>query len=101
MWSDALPTFAITLREGVEAVLIIGIVLAALRRTERPELVPWAWGGVGLGILASGGLGLLLRGWWQGVTSPVAKQWLEAGIGGGAIVLLSWMLLWMTENPAD
>jgi high-affinity iron transporter len=98
MGTESLPTFAVTLREGVEVVLVFGIVLAALRRGDRPELRPWAWGGLFLGALASIGLGLLLQQWFAIVTHSAAKQWLETGIGIGAIALLSWMLLWMTSQ---
>ena len=35
-----LPSLLLSLREGLEAALIIGIVLGVLRRTQQTELVP-------------------------------------------------------------
>jgi high-affinity iron transporter len=34
-FSEALPTFLVTLREGVEAALVVGIVLASLKKAEQ------------------------------------------------------------------
>ncbi|TVQ54953.1 MAG: hypothetical protein EA366_11405, partial [Spirulina sp. DLM2.Bin59] len=41
-WSAAIPTFLVTLREGVEAALVVGIVLACIRQAQQPQLVK-AW----------------------------------------------------------
>ena len=41
-----LPGFVLSLREGLEAALIIGIVFGVLRQMRRPELTPVVWGGV-------------------------------------------------------
>ena len=48
-----MEAFVITLREGVEAALIIGIIIIYLNRTNRPELHRWVYAGLGLAILAS------------------------------------------------
>ncbi|GMQ78468.1 MAG: hypothetical protein BMS9Abin02_0981 [Anaerolineae bacterium] len=48
-----MEAFVITLREGVEAALIIGIIIIYLNRTNRPELHRWVFAGLGLAILAS------------------------------------------------
>jgi high-affinity iron transporter len=40
-FSAALPTFVITLREGVEAALIVGIVMAYLKKSGKRELNLW------------------------------------------------------------
>ena len=41
-----LSAFLIALREGVEAALVVGIVLVYLNRTGRAILARWVWGGV-------------------------------------------------------
>ena len=50
-FSAALPTFIITLREGVEAALVVGIVLAMLAKAKQSRLNPWVYAGVGVGIV--------------------------------------------------
>jgi len=45
--------FVITLREGVEAALIIALVVTYLNRTGRSKLHRWVYAGLGLAIAAS------------------------------------------------
>jgi high-affinity iron transporter len=71
------PAFVITLREGLEAFLIIAISLAYLRKTGRRELVPAIHWGIGVSILVSIGAGMLLaqarnQALWEGVLGIVA-----------------------------
>jgi high-affinity iron transporter len=51
----------VALREGVEAALVVGIVLVYLNRTGRSALKAWAWAGVGLACLASIGAAIALQ----------------------------------------
>ena len=37
-FSSVLPTFVITLREGVEAALVVGIVLACLKKAKQTRM---------------------------------------------------------------
>ncbi len=48
-----METLVITLREGMEIALVVGLVLAYLRRTGRGNLAGYVYGGLGLAILAS------------------------------------------------
>jgi high-affinity iron transporter len=101
--SAAIPTFIITLREGVEAALVVGIVLACLKKANQDRLREWALGGVLVGIVASAIVGTALSNLLQRVAAiqqygPVLEPLLEAGFGLIAIVLLSWMLIWMTQQ---
>jgi high-affinity iron transporter len=101
--SAAIPTFIITLREGVEAALVVGIVLACLKKANQDRLREWALGGVLVGIVASAIVGTALSNLLQRVAAiqqygPVLEPLLEAGFGLIAIVLLSWMLVWMTQQ---
>ncbi|NJK53500.1 MAG: hypothetical protein HC936_13065 [Leptolyngbyaceae cyanobacterium SU_3_3] len=103
-WSSAIPTFLITLREGVEAALVVGIVLAYLRQAKQPQLIPYVYWGIAAGLTVSvlvGGLLLQLLQQVQNVTTPdvvVLRQLLETGLGVFAIAMLSWMLIWMTRQ---
>ena len=72
-----LQSFVITLREGLEAFLIVAISLAYLRKTGRRELVPAVHWGIGTSILLSIGAGLLLararnQSLWEGILGIVA-----------------------------
>jgi high-affinity iron transporter len=103
-FSDALPTFIITLREGVEAALVVGIVLALLKKANQSRLNPWVYGGVVVGIILSTFVGILLNWLTTALSvgnprySEVIEKSLEAGFCVIAIALLSWMLIWMTKQ---
>jgi high-affinity iron transporter len=100
----SLPTFLITLREGFEAALVVGIVLACLKKAEQSHLNSWVFYGVMVGILASAILAVVFGWLIQGIATsehpyaPVLGEFLEAGIGLFAITMLSWMLIWMTQQ---
>jgi high-affinity iron transporter len=92
-----LPSFLLSLREGLEASLIIGIVLGALRKLRRTDLISTVWLGVicaaGVSILAAAlliAIGFELEGTaeqvFEGVTMFVA-----AGV-------LTWMIFWMNSQ---
>jgi high-affinity iron transporter len=55
-----LQAFIITLREGVEAALIIGITLAYLNKTQRPDLRRAVFAALGCAVVASIGVAILL-----------------------------------------
>lgn len=48
-----LEAMVVTLREGVEAALVVGIVLAYLRKTDRAHLSPYVYRGLWVAILVS------------------------------------------------
>lgn len=102
--SAALPTFVVTLREGFEAALVVGIILACLQKAQQSQLTRWVYLGIGGGVVASVMVGWLL---WnslnglessQGLYAPVVRELLQVLFGTVAIALLSWMLLWMTQQ---
>lgn len=103
-FSSALPTFIITLREGVEAALVVGIVLACLKKAKQGHLSVWVYAAITTGIAASAIVGVLLAQASQALSqsqNPYAatlELFLEAIFGLVAIVMLSWMLIWMTKQ---
>ena len=103
-FSSALPTFVITLREGVEAALVVGIVLACLKKAKQGHLSMWVYAAVAAGIAASGMVGVLLAAASQALAksqNPYAatlELFLESIFGLVAIGMLSWMLIWMTKQ---
>jgi high-affinity iron transporter len=103
-FTTALPTFVITLREGVEAALVVGIVLALLKKAKQSRLNSWVYAGVGVGIIVSALIGVLFSGIikFLGSINPqytsVVEPILEGVFSLLAIVMLSWMLIWMTKQ---
>lgn len=72
-----LQMFVITLREGIEAFLIVAIALAYLRKTGRAALVPAVFWGTGAGVTLSLILGIKLAEFavqpiWEGVLALIA-----------------------------
>jgi high-affinity iron transporter len=79
-----LQSFVITLREGLEAFLIVAISLAYLRKTGRAALVPAIHWGIAASIALSIGAGLLLskarnQSLWEGVLG-IAAAFLVASL---------------------
>lgn len=91
------PSFLLSLREGLEAALIIGIVLGALRQMKRSDLNPAIWLGTGSAILVSllgAGLLTLIGAEFEGRAEEIFEgtaMLLAAGI-------LTWMIFWMRAN---
>jgi high-affinity iron transporter len=72
-----MQAFVITLREGLEAFLIVAISLAYLRKSGRRELVPAVHWGIALSVLLSIGAAMLFRraanqALWEGLLAIVA-----------------------------
>lgn len=94
------PSYLLSLREGLEAALIIGIVLGALRKIRRTDLAPALWFGtfaaVGASILAA----ILLTLFGLSLEGPAEKIYegvtmlLAAGI-------LTWMIFWMSKQARN
>ncbi|AFZ25924.1 high-affinity Fe2+/Pb2+ permease [Cylindrospermum stagnale PCC 7417] len=103
-FSTALPTFVITLREGVEAALVVGIVLALLKKAKQSRLNPWVYAGIAVGIVISALIGVLFSWLIQYLGSvnpqytPIVEPMLEGVFSVFAIAMLSWMLIWMTKQ---
>jgi len=58
-----LSAFLIALREGVEAALVVGIILVYLARTGRSQLSRFVWWGVGVAAALSLGVSIALDRW--------------------------------------
>lgn len=89
-------------REGLEAFLIIVILLRFLRRAERTELIKSVWSGAGLGILAS----LVVGGGLYAVSSALgrmeqtAKLW-ESLSSLIALALITTFIIWMIREGVN
>src|ERR1700716_1505093 len=72
-----LQMLVVTLREGIEAFLIVAIAIAYLRKSGRDGLVPAAWWGTGIAVALSIVLGVFLAEFavlpvWEAVLAAVA-----------------------------
>lgn len=89
-----LPSYLLSLREGLEAALIIGIVLGALQKIRRSDLAHMLWYGtftaIGVSILTAVLLTLL------GLSLEESAEQIYEGITMLiAAGLLTWMIFWM------
>jgi high-affinity iron transporter len=89
--------FLLRLREGLVAALVIGIVLGALRKINRPDLKPAVWAGVISAVIVSLLAGVLLTVLgmsFDGLVEEIFEGFtmlLAAGI-------LTWMIFWMNRQ---
>ena len=89
-----LSTFVIALREGLEAALIVGILVAYMVRTNRRELLKPLWTGVATALLASLALGAILS--FTSAELSSRGEELFAGLTSFiAVGLVTWMVFWM------
>ncbi len=92
-----LPSFLLSLREGIEAALIIGIVLGALRKMRRTELIPAVWLGTVLAASLSLLGGILLTS--LGLSFEGAAEQIFEGVTMLlAAAMLTWMIFWMSRT---
>jgi high-affinity iron transporter len=84
----------IGLREGLEAALVVSILIAYLVRSDRRHLIPRIWVGVALAIAVSLGFGALLT--FGPADLAESSQELIAGtLSVLAVVFVTWMIFWM------
>jgi high-affinity iron transporter len=92
-----LSTFLLSLREGLEAALIIGIVLGAVSKIHRKDLVPAVW----LGVLAAGFVSILtavlLTAFGMSLEDE-AEEIFEGITMFIAAGILTWMIFWMSKQ---
>lgn len=95
-----LSTFIITLREGLEAALIVGILIAYARKSGRDGLVKPIWWGVASAVALSAGLGAFLT-----LTSTTLSDDAEMAFAGTtsiiAVALVTWMIFWMKKTARN
>ena len=86
----------ITLREGIEAALIVGIVAGFLKQSGYHRLMPYVWLGVLLAAAGCLALGLFIH--RKTGEIPQQQQELVVGlIGLVAVAMVSYMVLWMQK----
>ncbi len=86
-----MEALVITLREGMEAALVVGLVLTYLNRTGRTQMHRWVYVGLGLAVVASllGAIGFRLAGF------DPENEVLEGTLLAIAAVLVFSLVVWM------
>jgi high-affinity iron transporter len=88
------------LREGVEAALIVSIILAYLARTGNARYFGRIWIGTAVALAISAGVGAVLWVSIGGLTEP-AEQYFEGSAMILAAAVVTWMLFWMRRTAAN
>ena len=92
-----LAALVIAFREGLEASLIVGIVMGYLKKTDQTHKMKYAW----LGVLAAVLLSILLALGLQAIGAELegrAEEIFEGITMLAAVAVLTWMIFWMRNQ---
>ncbi|HEY5982190.1 MAG TPA: FTR1 family protein [Anaerolineales bacterium] len=92
-----LASILLALREGLEAALIVGIVLGALRKMDRGDLAPAVWRGTISAIFVSLAAAIGLTALGLSLEGP-AEPIFEGAAMLLAAAILTWMIFWMNRQ---
>jgi high-affinity iron transporter len=95
-----LPTFVIGLREGLEAALIVGIIASFLVQQGRRDALRRVWVGVIAAVLLCTGVAVVLQ-IVSGQLPQRQQEQLETVVGAIAVLMVSYMVLWMKRHSRD
>lgn len=97
MWADGVPNLLIGLREGLEAGLVVSILLAALRRSDAKASTAPIWLGVLAAIMLAGGFGAVLT-FSRSELSTTAQEAFGGVLSLIAVCLVTAMVFWMRRT---
>ncbi|WP_431931073.1 iron uptake transporter permease EfeU [Micromonospora sp. RP3T] len=89
-------TYLIGLREGLEATLVVSILVAFLVKSQRRDRLPQVWAGVGLAVVLSIVFGSLIQYTSTSLLrTSESREFFEAVTSVAAVVFVTWMIFWM------
>ena len=97
MWDDAFPSFLIGLREGLEAGLIVSILVATLVRADAKSRLPQVWTGVLAAIALSMSFGAILT-FTAANLSATAQETFGGTLSLIAVAFVTAMVFWMRRS---
>lgn len=88
--------YLIGLREGLEAALVVSILVAFLVKADRRNRLWAVWSGVGAALVLSAGLGAAIAYAATSLLSTFEQRELFGGVTSiVAVVFVTWMIFWM------
>ncbi len=100
MWDDAFPSFLIGLREGLEAGLIVSILVATLVRADQRARLPQVWTGVLAAVALSLSFGAVLT--FTAANLPTnAQEAFGGALSVVAVAFVTAMVFWMRRNARN